>query len=69
MTESDMRQAGELADAIVYTNEELALAIKGARFALAYITGLGRGWQLARTPLIIKLDQLESAQESRKRPK
>lgn len=69
MTESKMKQAGEISRQFKFTDEELALAIKGTELALAYLAGKGLHWELAIRPLRLELQFLRGFMEARKKDK
>lgn len=60
MTEDQMLKAGTITQQLTYSNEDLLLALKGTRLALAYLRGKGSNWGLAINPLIEEEEQLKN---------
>lgn len=67
MDDSGMFKAGQISTQMQFTDDELALVIKGMSMTLAFLRGKGFSWELASRPLARELDQLQSYREGRKR--
>lgn len=66
ITEEDMRRAGRTFKKCAYDDEELALMIKAHKLTVAFLEGLGQGWELALSPLRRELETLEHLQTIRR---
>lgn len=68
ITEEEARLAGELTNKVEgWTDEELQKIIALEKLFVAFLSGKGSGWQLARIPLQRELDQFRDFVEARKR--
>lgn len=67
MTTEEMERGGRVSNYLQFTDEELSLAIKTTRLALAFLIGRGAFFGLATSKLASELTQLECFWENRKR--
>lgn len=70
MTVEQLRKTGEIAlgrEPGPLSDAELELAIKGLEHVIAFVHGGNDSWNLARFPLLRRLEELERCQSVRER--
>lgn len=70
ISQDEFRRIGGIEDDLGLSDADLKLAIKAKQLTIAYLSGRGADrWQLALTPLLHELYQLQGFVEARKRDK